>query len=383
VKYKVMIRFMWMELNQAVGGKVPPLWLEIVPQTIHGIDLIDKTTLNDDCNSDVTLSFTALELSQRVPRNMSASEEKDMSVNPGDPTGSALPSATTNGQESRGETEVPESTPNGKAKNDPKSAAKSTDGVKDGQLSGAEKKKRSKEEKAARRAKEKQTQEPPDSQAKKGDAGKGPEGKSTASIIQTPKNQHKRTGSAVTSQHNPLALRPAEWPAERPAAPPRQEVKKNNKKVALFGHLYGTPRRTTIAGAGRDVHPAVLALGLQMGSYVICGSNARCVATLLVFKRVCLSHQLAQSMADVFRLLNHMSHLPKTPFLAISLPTSRLRLNIWSPVDHFLYRWETLSDGSRSPYQRLIQIHLSLRPRKTFAMLLTVSSGKELPLQVR
>lgn len=219
---------------------------------------------------------------------MAASEGKDMSVNPGDPTGSAVPSVTTNGQESRIKNEVPESTAKIKTKSSSKDAANLIDGIKDGKLSGAELKKRAKEEKAARRAKERQAQQPPDSQTKKGDTGKGAGGKDTASATQTPKSQHRKTGSIVTNQHNPLALRPAERPVERTAAHPSQEVKKNNKKVALFGHLYGTPRRTTIAGAGRDVHPAVLALGLQMSSYVICGSNARCVATLLVFKRVCI-----------------------------------------------------------------------------------------------
>ena len=59
-----------------------------------------------------------------------------------------------------------------------------------------------------------------------------------------------------------------------------------NKNVAVFGHLYGQQRRTSIAGVGKEVHPAVLALGLQMRDYVVCGSSARCLAMLLVFKRV-------------------------------------------------------------------------------------------------
>jgi hypothetical protein len=69
-------------------------------------------------------------------------------------------------------------------------------------------------------------------------------------------------------------------------APVEQKKKKDDKKVAVFGHLYGQQRRTTVAGAGKEVHPAVLALGLQLRDYVVCGSSARCVATLLAFKRV-------------------------------------------------------------------------------------------------
>lgn len=68
-----------------------------------------------------------------------------------------------------------------------------------------------------------------------------------------------------------------------------EQKKKEDKSVAVFGHLYGQQRRTTVAGAGKEVHPAVLALGLQMRDYVICGSSARCVATLLAFKRVCFA----------------------------------------------------------------------------------------------
>lgn len=60
----------------------------------------------------------------------------------------------------------------------------------------------------------------------------------------------------------------------------------NNKRVAVFGHLYGQQRRTSIAGAGKEVHPAVLALGLQMREYEVCGSSARCLIMLLAFKRV-------------------------------------------------------------------------------------------------
>ena len=63
------------------------------------------------------------------------------------------------------------------------------------------------------------------------------------------------------------------------------EPKKEDKTVEFFRHLYKT-RTTSIAGASKDVHPAVLALGLQMSNYTICGSCARLVATLQAFKRV-------------------------------------------------------------------------------------------------
>ena len=166
-------------------------------------------------------------------------------------------------------------------------------------LSGAALKKKAKEEKAAKRALEKQNQhqsannasiknkpEPFNDTSRKSAAPSNKE-------VHAPKQQHKKTGSISTNHPNPLALRQVE--AKVPSLPP--PPLKESKHVALFGHLYGNPRRTTIAGAGKDVHPAVLALGLQMSNYVICGSNARCVATLLVFKRVSFSFERLRFMA--------------------------------------------------------------------------------------
>lgn len=178
-----------------------------------------------------------------------------------------------------------------------KSAPESSKGQSDNKadkLSGAALKKKAKEEKAAKRALEKQNQQNQQNQqqpandvsvASKREPLNDTSRKSAVSPnkeVHTPKQQHRKTGSISTNHLAPLALRQVE--AKVTSLPP--PVQKETKHVALFGHLYGNPRRTTIAGAGKDVHPAVLALGLQMSNYVICGSNARCVATLLVFKRV-------------------------------------------------------------------------------------------------
>lgn len=165
--------------------------------------------------------------------------------------------------------------------------SKGLNGTQADKLSGAALKKKAKEEKAAKRAREKQNQqqpadesvgsrpEPLNNTSRKSAAPPGKEG-------HAPKQQHKKTGSISANPPNLLALRQVESKATAVPLP----TSKENKHVALFGHLYGIPRRTTIAGASKDVQPAVLALGLQMSNYVICGSNARCVATLLVFKRV-------------------------------------------------------------------------------------------------
>jgi hypothetical protein len=143
-------------------------------------------------------------------------------------------------------------------------------------LTNAEIKKKAKAEKAARRAKERQEKE-----------------KAAAALGAQPSPQPTRKGQSGGGKDSGSTQKGQKHGAAGPGAPLRPgsasatDVKKReDKNVAVFGHLYGHPRRSTIAGAGKEVHPAVLALGLQIRDYVICGSNARCVATLLAFKRV-------------------------------------------------------------------------------------------------
>ena len=202
------------------------------------------------------------------------------------------------------------SAPKGKAKavNGAEQKESPAEASKDGKLSGKELKEKAKAEKAARRAQQKggqpgQQGQPivdlgPDKQGNK--ASRRP---SAAGAVPIPKIQHKRTGSASGGAQKPIPFRPA----QAHATPIPEEPKKENKNVALFDHLYGNPRRTTVAGASKDVHPAVLALGLQMRNYVICGSSARCVATMLAFKRVSVLLHLIDALLIPSRLSKHTS----------------------------------------------------------------------------
>lgn len=117
-------------------------------------------------------------------------------------------------------------------------------------LSGAELKKQAKAEKAARRA-----------QAKQGASGQGG---STPAAGPSQKSEgqkggakaiHKRGGSVV-GDARPLPFRGGSL---QPGVPEQKE----DKTVEFFRHLY-KPRTTAIAGVSKDVHPAVLALGLQV-----------------------------------------------------------------------------------------------------------------------
>lgn len=177
-------------------------------------------------------------------------------------------------------------TPNQKQKQPQKpkateTAAAAADGSSE-KLTPAEMKKKQKAEKAARRAREKSEREV-GSAAGPSAAGGAQQAAAQGGPVQTPrKPQQGGRDGPVSTPRGP------KYPGgPRAAVPaPVETKKKEDKNVAVFGHLYGIPRRSTIAGAAKEVHPAVLALGLQIRDYVICGSSARCVATLIAFKRV-------------------------------------------------------------------------------------------------
>lgn len=144
-------------------------------------------------------------------------------------------------------------------------------------LSGAELKKKAKEEKAARRAQALQAKESggaaplpvvASGPAQKSDLAKGQKGVA-----------HEREGSTTLPVRNMAPRGPQK------TTPVVEPAKEEDKTVEFFRHLY-KPRTTIIASAGKEVHPTVLALGLQMSSYTICGSCARLVATLQAFKKV-------------------------------------------------------------------------------------------------
>ncbi|KAJ5587463.1 uncharacterized protein N7459_003228 [Penicillium hispanicum] len=183
-----------------------------------------------------------------------------------------------------------------------KEAAPSAAAGGDKTLTPAELKKKAKEEKAARRAKEKLERESGGAGAAGGPASKPGQARSPA----TPK---KDAAGGGASQKGPRAGPPRRGSGPVPqTGAAEQKKKKENKSVAVFGHLYGQQRRTTVAGAAKEVHPAVLALGLQMRDYVVCGSSARCVATLLAFKRVIESYSTPSNHSLSRHLTTHLSH---------------------------------------------------------------------------
>jgi len=192
------------------------------------------------------------------------------------PPSQTLPIRDAKTAKDKGPAQSEKQPPKGKDASAPAAGADAGAAAGEKALTPAELKKKAKAEKAARRAKEKLERE-----GGAGAAGGSAPGPGQARPPMTPKKD-AAGGSAAQKGSRALPQRRG----SQSGAAVELKKKKEDKSVAVFGHLYGQQRRTTIAGAGKEVHPAVLALGLQLRDYVVCGSSARCVATMLAFKRV-------------------------------------------------------------------------------------------------
>jgi translation initiation factor eIF-2B subunit delta len=229
---------------------------------------------------------------QAVEETLQASEPSTQQPQDAAPT--AINSDTTNPPPK--EADAPTTTP-GDAMNAPP------------KLSPAELKKQAKAEKQARRAQAKAVDPAPKPQS-----GPSKEGqKQQRDSKQAPKEDKSR----------PLPTRRRPSQSNVPVVKePEKKPKKEPKQAGLFfGHLYSQPKQQSMNGASKDVHPAILALGLQYSSYAICGSTARMVAMLLAFKAVIAEYQTPPGTSLARHLTNH--HLsPQIEFLKSCRPLS-------------------------------------------------------------
>lgn len=214
-------------------------------------------------------------------------------------------------------------------------------------LSPAELKKRAKAEKQARRAAEKEQrgggagdgaaqatttisasaqgaskQQKAGGEAKpKGNQQQQPKGPQTPSQPLRPgehQPQHRRTGSQAAPP-TPIMKR-------RPSHSEPAQKKPESKQVELFSHLYTTPRRTTMEGAHKDVHPSVLALGFRIASYECCGSSARCVAMLQAFKDAIAAYTTPSGTSLARHMTSHYLS-PQIDYLKSCRPISESQGN--------------------------------------------------------
>lgn len=180
-------------------------------------------------------------------------------------------------------------------------------------LTGAQLKKQKAAEKAARRAEkvaEKGAQAQEQVQVQAGLAGSRPETPRRPSTTKRESDAgpyDKRTPSA-SAKVLPLRGGPQQQPQVQSATAPEKDKRAEIMRVSMFSHLYPKEKHATLSGAGREIHPAIISLGLQLRDYVICGGNARCVATLLAFKKVIQTYTTPAGVALSRHLLTHLNH---------------------------------------------------------------------------
>lgn len=228
-----------------------------------------------------------------LPATMPSTESASSVATPMPETTSAQAQTQSNGtsKQSRDPPAIPAASESSQSSGHGKSVANSQASAPAKQLTPAELKKKAKEEKAARRAQAVAAKEAESTPAATETSQPGP---STTVLPPAPshqnpqqrgevqkgtKTQQKTAGPAYGASRN-VPVRSSQKAVAAPVAP-----KKEDKTVEFFRHLY-KPRTTSIAGVSKEVHPAFLALGLQMANYTICGSCARLVAMLQAIKRV-------------------------------------------------------------------------------------------------
>lgn len=209
-------------------------------------------------------------------------------------------------------------------------------------ISPAELKRRAKAEKQARRAAQKEKQESsPSAPVANGNAIRS-ETESSAAQHKQSQKQHKveslrqgeqaeaqpRGAPPSSSHHRTLSIRQQQPQSSGQArnqpessGQVRDKPSKTSKHVELFSHLYTQARRQTLDDVSKDVHPAVLAVGLQMSSYAICGSSARCVAMLLAFKEAIQAHVTPPGTSLARHMTSHYLS-PQIDFLKSCRPIS-------------------------------------------------------------
>ncbi|KAI5811140.1 hypothetical protein DFH27DRAFT_531666 [Peziza echinospora] len=149
----------------------------------------------------------------------------------------------------------------------------------------------------------------------------------TDSIKKGKQQQQKPTGASGAQRKGPGPTeKHAQSNASAVNAPPAgqltaAQLSEAAKDIPLFRHLENPEKRITVGNSHKDVHPAILALGLQMASFAICGSSARCVATLLAFKRV-IEDYITPAHTTLARNLSSHHLSPQIEHLRDSRPMS-------------------------------------------------------------
>ncbi|KAH8722416.1 hypothetical protein GQ44DRAFT_622628 [Phaeosphaeriaceae sp. PMI808] len=221
-------------------------------------------------------------------------------------------------------------------------------------LSPAELKKQAKAEKQARRAYARAVDPTPKMQT-----GPPKEGqKQPKDSKQLPKDDR--------SKPLPMRRRPSQ-PNVTVMKEAEKRPKKEPKQTGLFfGHLYSQPKQRSMNGASKDVHPAILALGLQYSSYTICGSTARMVTMLLAFKAVIGDYQTPPGVSLARHLPTH--HLsPQIEFLKSCRPLSISMGNAIRWLKDMIIKIDPSAPENEAKRDLMEEIDIFIRERVTAA----------------
>ncbi|QIW94714.1 hypothetical protein AMS68_000232 [Peltaster fructicola] len=193
-------------------------------------------------------------------------------------------------------------------------------------LSPAELKKRAKAEKQARRAAQKEQSGASDNAPSSSTAPSDNAGPPTTEPRQKQAPRKAPEQESAQDKRKESGSQRATLPTRRRLSHGAQKdapvkIKREEKRVELFSHLYSQPRRHTLESTPKDIHPAVIAVGLQMSTYAICGSTARCVAMLLAFKEAILSYNTPVGTSLARHLTSHYLS-PQIEYLKSCRPIS-------------------------------------------------------------
>ncbi|KAF1832641.1 nagb/rpia/CoA transferase-like protein [Decorospora gaudefroyi] len=227
-------------------------------------------------------------------------------------------------------------------------------------LSPAELKKQKQAEKQAKRAQAKAASGPPNQQQ-----GSSKDGQKQPKDSKQPSKEDKSRplpGRRRASQPNVPAVKEPEKKAKKE----KEKEQEPTQTGLFFGHLYSQPKQQSLVGASKDVHPAVLALGLQYSSYAICGSTARMVAMLLVFKTVIEDYQTPPGNSLARHLTSH--HLgPQIEFLKSCRPLSISMGNAIRWLKDVIIKIDPSTPESEAKRDLTEEIDIFIRERVTAA----------------
>ncbi|KAG6868465.1 hypothetical protein C0993_002440 [Termitomyces sp. T159_Od127] len=131
----------------------------------------------------------------------------------------------------------------------------------------------------------------------------------------TPSTSQKKSGDTNTNSAAklPQVKETTNYPAA--AADDNTAV---SRGLQIFSH-FGLPKPIGHAIKG-DIHPAIIRLGLLFSEFRICGSNARCIATLTAFKSVIQDYTTPPNNTLSRHLMTHLS--PQITHLVSARPMS-------------------------------------------------------------